>query len=452
MPRILVVEDRENLRSLLVRVLAPHFEVDQAADGTAALGMLATGGYAVVLSDVKLPGATGDRVLAEARRLSPPPEVVLMTAYAEVPAAVAALKAGAYDYLAKPFEPEDVLRVVQRAAERHALVNRARELEALLDQRESPILGQSPPMVAVRRMVERVGPMPVTVLLLGESGTGKEVVARELARLYGRGRFVAVNCGAIPETLLEAELFGAARGSYTGANQDRPGLFEEADGGTLFLDEIAELPLALQVKLNRALEEGEVRRLGENKPRRVNVRIVAATHQDLDRRVADGLFRADLLYRLKVVTIALPPLRDRVEDVPILAARFLRLAASRLGTPARRLDADALAALERYTWPGNVRELRHALEHAAVVADGETIGVGDLPEALRASAPPVTPGTWREAMERAQDRAGRDYLVGLLQRTGGNVTRAAAEAGVERETLHRLLRKHGLEADRFRDK
>jgi len=448
--RVLLVEDRAHLRALLARTLSGAFEVDEAPDGTSALALLAAHDYAVVVSDVRLPDIGGERILEAARRRDPPPEVVMMTAFAEVPAAVAALRAGAYDYLAKPFEPDDLARVVARAAERWALVGRARLLEAALDA-QSGLTGDSPPILAVRRLVERVGPMPVGVLLTGESGTGKEVVARELHRLSGRGRLVAVNCGAIPENLLETELFGAAKGAFSGATADRRGLFEEADGGTLFLDEIGELPLSLQVKLNRALEEGEVRRVGEARARAVDVRVVAATHRDLEGMVADGTFRADLLYRLRVVRVHLPPLRERVADIPSLAARFLQVAAARFRGRPLRLDPDALAALERAPWPGNVRELRHAMEHAAVLAGGDVVTVADLPDELRAGLPAAEAGTYRDAVERARDRAGRDYLQALLRRSGGNVTRAAEEAGVERETLHRLLRRHGLEAGRFRE-
>ena len=449
--RVLLVEDRDHLRALLARTLSAAFDVDEAADGARALSALDAGHYAVVVSDVRLPDIGGERILEAARAKDHPPEVVMMTAFAEVAATVAALKAGAYDYLAKPFEPADLLRVVTRAAERHALVHRARQLEAALDERQGALIGDAAVMVELRRVLERIGPMPVSVLLVGESGTGKEVVARELHRLYGRGRFVAVNCGAIPENLLETELFGVAKGAYSGATADRRGLFEEADGGTLFLDEIGELPLALQVKLNRALEEGEIRRVGETRARAVNVRLVAATHHDLEAAVADGGFRADLYYRLKVIELRMPALRQRVSDIPLLAARFLQLASARYGARTRRLDPDALAVLERAPWPGNVRELRHALEHAAVLADGDTVHLGDLPEYIRATAPAGRAGTWQASQEAAREQAGRAYLAALLKRTGGNVTRAAEEADVERETLHRLLKRHGLDPARFRE-
>jgi DNA-binding NtrC family response regulator len=261
---------------------------------------------------------------------------------------------------------------------------------------------------------------------------------------------VAVNCGAIPESLLEAEMFGVAKGAFTGAGQARAGLVEAAGDGTLFLDEIGDLPPSLQVKLNRWLEEGEFRRVGETAPRRSDARVVAATHVDLDAAAAAGRFRSDLYFRLKVVAIRLPPLRERVGDLDLLVARFLHLAAARYGSRARRLSPEALALLEQLPWPGNVRELRHAIEHAAVMSDGETIEVADLPAELREAAPPPGSGTYRATVERAADAAGREYLVQLLRRTKGNVTRAAAEAGMERESLHRLLRRHGVDPAAFR--
>jgi two-component system, NtrC family, response regulator AtoC len=449
--RILLVEDRDSLREMLARALAQEFEVEEAADVPSALTALLAERFAVVITDVRLPSGTGDVVLAEARRLDPAPEVVLMTAYAEVPAAVAALKAGAYDYLSKPFEPGDLVRVVRKAAERWRLVGRAARLETALLDGESGLVGNSSAMEAVRAKVDRLGPLPVSILVAGESGTGKEVVARELHRRSGRERFVGVNCGAIPEALLESELFGAARGAFTGATAERKGLFEEANRGTLLLDEVGDLPLAMQVKLNRVLEEGEVRRVGEGRTRPVDVRVVAATHRDLDAMVADGSFRLDLLYRLRAFEIRLPPLRDRPDDLPALCARFLHTAAARFGTPARSLAPDALGALERASWPGNVRELKHAMEHAAVMSGTGTIEVADLPEALRELAAPAAPGSYRDVVDQARDRAGRKYLSALLDRHDGNVTHAAAEAGVERESLHRLLRRHGIAARRYRD-
>ena len=447
--RLLLVEDRENLRILLHDALCGPFDVDVAGDGARAVGLLGENRYAVVVTDVRMPGADGTRILEVARALPEAPEVILMTGYAEVPAAVAALRAGAYDYLAKPFETDHLVRVAIRAAERHTLLARTRALEARLTAQESGFVGTSGAASEVRRWLERVGRLPVPVLLTGESGAGKEVAAREIHRLYGKGSLVALNCGAIPENLLEAEVFGAAKGAYTGSNVDRPGLLEAADGGTLLLDEIGDLPLSLQVKLNRVLEEGEYRRVGETRARKADVRFLAATHRDLEQMVADGTFRQDLYFRLKVVQIRVPPLRERVEDIPLLAAQFLHVASARFGTAARRLAPDALVALERHSWPGNVRELRHALEHAAVVADGDTIKADDLPDELRASVG-VDAGTYRAARERGADLAGRDYLIALMRRVAGNVTRAAADAGMERESMHRALRNHGIDPARYR--
>lgn len=448
--RVLLAEDRDNLREVLARALRRHFDVEAVADGAAALARLADEPWVVVVTDVRMPSATGNDVLAAARQLDRPPEVVMMTAYADVPSAVAATKAGAYDYLAKPFEPDDLVRVVLRAAERHRLVNRARDLEAALSSTDSGFVGASPAAGQVRRLIERLGPMPVPVLLLGESGSGKEIVARELHQKRGTGQFIAVNCGAIAENLLEVELFGVARAANPGAAGDRPGLLELAEGGTLFLDDLHDLPLGLQAKLNRVLEEGEYRRVGDPEARRVNTRVLSATHRDLDTLVAEGKFRQELYYRLRLAAITVPPLRERREDLPLLAARILHLASARYGTVARRLSPDALAVLEAAPWPGNVRELRHVLEEAAVQCDGETIDASLFPRTVAGAATEAPSGTWRAAQERAIDAAAHEYFPALLRGIGGNVTKAAVEAGMERETLHRLLRRYAVDPGRYR--
>jgi DNA-binding NtrC family response regulator len=450
MDRLLLVEDRENLRAMLAAALAECFVVDAVADAESALRLVDDGPYDVVVTDVRLPGASGTDLLAAVRDRGDMPEVVLMTAYGAVPDAVAALRAGAYDYLVKPFEPDLLVRVASRAAERHRLLRRTRELERAVSRTDGEFVGASIALENVRKMIDKVARSPIPVLLLGASGTGKEVVAREIHRVSGRSAFVAVNCGAIPENLVEAELFGVKRGAFTGANTDRQGLVESASGGTLFLDEIGDLPLPTQVKLNRVLEEREFRRVGDAEVLRADFRLIAATHVDLEAAVAAGRFRQDLLFRLKVVTMRLPPLRERREDVAMLVARFLQLAAARLGTRAWRVSPEALSVLEAADWPGNARELRHAIEHAAVMAEGDTIDVEHLSDELRATTPKARQGTYRAACERAADTAGRTYLLDLLTELGGNVTRAALEAGVERESLHRLLRKHQIDPGRFR--
>lgn len=448
--RVLLAEDRENLREVLLRVLRREFDAEAVADGSEAMARLAEGEWAVIVSDVRMPNALGTEVLNAARARERPPEVVLMTAYADVPSAVAALKAGAYDYLAKPFEPDELLRVVRRAAERHRLVLRAQDLENALGAAENGFVGSSGAVQHVRRLIERLGPMPVPVLITGETGTGKEVVARGLHRLWGRGAFIAVNCAAIPDTQLEHELFGVARGAFGPGVPERPGLLDLAKGGTLFLDEIGDLAPSLQVKLNRVLEEGEFRRVGDAKAQHVDTRLVSATHHDLEALIAAGKFRQDLYYRLRLASIHVPPLRDRRDDIPLLAARFLHLSMARYGTIARRLSPDAVGLLEAALWPGNVREFQHVIEEAAVLCEGETIDASQLPRAF-SDTPTVAPaGTWRSVQERAIDLAAREYFPALMRRLGGNVTKAAIEAGMERETLHRLLRRYNVDAGRFR--
>lgn len=433
--RLLLVEDRENLRVVLARVLGVRFDVDAVGDGAEAIARLNEHAYAVVITDMRLPGAPGTEVLAVARGLDSPPEVIVVTGYAEVPAAVAALRAGAYDYLAKPVEPDDLLRLAVRAAERFRLVQRTRELQALVDERESGFIGRSSAALDVRRQIERAARIPAPVLLVGESGTGKQVAAREIHRLWtarsgaasASAPFVTLSSGSVSEAQLDAEF--------------------SAPLGTLFLDGVAELSGALQSRLMRLLEEEDSAMEARGPGSR---RLIASSRRPLERAVSEGTFREDLYYRLRVVDIPFPSLRDRVEDIGLLAARFLYLASLRYGTPARRLTPEALAVLEAALWPGNVRELRHALEHAAVVADGDAVDVEHLPDGLRGAALAAPAGTYRAAVERGADAAGRDYLLALVRTAAGNVTRAAVEAGVERETLHRLLKKHGVDPARFR--
>jgi len=435
--RLLLVEDRENLRALLATALGERFEVDAVGDGALAVQRLHQERYAVVVTDVRLPGADGMEVLGAARQLDVPPEVVVMTAYAEVPAAVAALRAGAYDYLSKPVEPDTLLRIALRAADRHALVRRTQELHALVEAGESGFIGRSAAAVEVRRKVERAGRLPAPVVIVGEPGTGKEVAAREIHRVRAEGTFVAMSCGGVSEAWLDAGLFGPD-GVFGGRAGERgPAV------GTLFLDDVGELPSTLQAKLMRALGD-------EEEGVRSRLRVIAASTRELERVVNDGAFRRDLYFWLDVVHLRLPALRERTEDIALLAARFLHLAAVRFGTSARRVSPEALAALEAAPWPGNVRELRHAIEHAATVADGDVLEPEHLPESLRGGLPTAPAGTYRAAVERAADAGGRDYLVGVLRSAGGNVTRAAVEAGVERETMHRLLKKHGVDPTRFR--
>ena len=457
-PRILVVDDKDNIVKLLARVLSPAFAVATAEDGTRALALIAASEFDVILSDIRMPGADGMTVLQETRRLHPDTEVILMTAFATVQDAVAAMKLGAYDYLQKPFEPDEALLVVRRALERRQLRAQARDLQAALAnvRRRDGLLAESPAMRKVLELVQRAGRSEATVLITGESGTGKEVVSRAIHHGSSRqaGPFVAVNCGAMPEALFEAELFGYAKGAFTGAGADHAGLFEQAQRGTLLLDEIGELPLTLQVKLNRVLQERQVRRVGDGVERAVDVRVIAATNVDLQAAVAAGRFRDDLFYRLNVFPVRVPPLRERRDDIALLAALFVERY-RREGQP-DGFTADALGALLDFDWPGNVRQLENVVQRALAVSDGPKIAVTAFTDEL-ASAPARTAHgvkletlSYRDMLETARDRATREYLVAIMKDVAGNVTQAAERAGIERESMHRLLKRHGVRSEDFK--
>lgn len=458
--RVLVVDDKDNIVKLLARILSPEFDITTAEDGTRALGLIAATEFDVVVSDIRMPGADGMTVLQETRRQHPDTEVVLMTAFATVQDAVAAMKQGAYDYLQKPFEPDEALIVVRRAMERRQLRAQARDLQAALAgaHRIDSLIAESASMRKTLELVHRAAASDATVLITGESGTGKEVIAHAIHRASARQRrrFVPVNCGAMPEALFEAELFGYTKGAFTGAAADHPGLFEEAHLGTLLLDEIGELPLVVQVKLNRALQERSVRRVGDSAERSIDVRVIAATNLDLRAAVAAGKFRDDLFYRLNVFPVPIPPLRERRDDIALLAALFVER--HRREEQAEGFTAEALGALLAYDWPGNVRQLENVVQRALAVSDGTKIGVAAFTEELTAIAQRSAPNlkleglTYREMLDTARDRATREYLVALMKELGGNVTQAAERAGIERESMHRLLKKHGVRSEDFKPK
>ena len=456
--RILVADDKENILRLFARFLGDGYELTTAADGGAALALVASREFDVVVTDLRMPVVDGFEVLRAVKARSPATEVVMMTAYATVQDAVRAMKQGAYDYLEKPFDPDDAMLVIARALERR----RMRPAPAPGPE-DGPygfhnLVGRSAPMLDAYRLLEQAAKLDITVLLTGETGTGKELAARAVHYHSARRerRFVPVNCGALPQELVESELFGHAKGSFTGAVGPKPGLFEEADGGTIFLDEIGELPLAVQVKLNRALQEKEIRRVGDTRAQPVDVRVIAATHRDLRAEVAAGRFREDLFYRLNVFPVRLPPLRERREDVQALAAHFLEKHARALRRPVTSIDPDALQALAGHAWPGNVRELENAVERAVALAAGASIALADLPEEIRAGGPGGAPAEllarmpYKEAVELARDRVSREYLAALMREQEGNVTRAAAHAGMERESLHRLLKRFGVRSEDFK--
>jgi DNA-binding NtrC family response regulator len=414
LPRVLVVDDKENMLKLFAKILGDSYQVTTAGDGAKALALLGVEAFDVVVTDLRMPGADGLDVLRATKQRSPETEVVLMTAHASIQNAVEAIRQGAYDYLQKPFDPDAALLVVSRAAERKLLREQAstlrREIQTVYGFQN--IIGKSPKMREVFVQIQQAAGLDITVLLLGETGTGKEMAARAIHYASARKdrSFVAVNCGALPSELVESELFGHARGAFTGAAGAKLGLFEEANGGTIFLDEIGDLPLAVQVKLNRVLQEREIRRVGDNSPTKVDVRVIAATHRDLKVEVSTGRFREDLFYRLHVFPIWMPPLRDRREDVPLLAAHFV----SKHGQAYRRqvgaFDAEALRALVGYSWPGNVRELENVVERAVAVAVGTHATTHDLPVEVREAEDPglalsedVANMTYHQAIEVARD-------------------------------------------------
>jgi len=458
--RVLVVDDKENILKLLARILGETCEVTTASDGSRAIALIAAQHFDAIVTDLRMPGADGFEVLRVAKTRSSETEVVMMTAYATVPDAVEAMKLGAFDYLAKPFDPDEASLVVARALERKRLRERSGAAARPADPPGAfhGLVGRSGAMVEAYRALEQAAGLDITVLLAGETGTGKELAARAI-HFHGarkERRFVPVNCGALPAELVESELFGHARGAFTGAAASKAGLFEEAEGGTLFLDEIGELPLGVQVKLNRVLQEKEIRRVGDVRPAAVDVRVIAATHRDLKAEVQAGRFREDLFYRLNVFPIRLPPLRERREDVPLLAAHFLAKHAHALRRELTGFDGEALRALAGYPWPGNVRELENAIERAVAIAAGPLVTARDLPPDVTGGQAGAIPGEllakmpYRDAVDLARDRVSREYLAALLQEFEGNVTRAAERAGVERESLHRLLKRYGVRSDDFK--
>jgi len=451
--RILVVDDDAALRESLALLLATEgYEVVTAGDAAAALARLEEP-VDVVLCDVRMPGRDGLELLPELIRRLPGAPVLMMSAYGSADLAVEALKRGAFDYLAKPFQPSEVLLAIRKARERERLrranVLLRRDVSRAVGDR--PIVAASPAMIDLLEILERAAEYKATVLLTGESGTGKEVLARAIHAQSGRRdqAFVAVNCGAIPEALLESELFGHARGAFTGADRARRGLFVEADAGTLFLDEIGELSPPLQVKLLRVLQEEEVRPIGEAKPRSIDVRVIAATSRDLERDVASGRFREDLFYRLDVFRVRVPPLRERREDVPLLVDHFIARFRESLGKAVRTIADDALDRLVDHTWPGNVRELENVIERAMILADGDRIRLRELPEAIaissRSAMPSASSGDF--SMRRARRRFEADLIRRALVATGGNRTRAARLLEISHRALLYKIKEYGLSGD-----
>ncbi|HYV20213.1 MAG TPA: sigma-54 dependent transcriptional regulator [Verrucomicrobiae bacterium] len=429
---VVVADDEETARTSLGEILRQDgYVVRLAADGEEALALVAAVSPDILLTDLRMPKLSGDELLERVRKAFPDVAVVLMTAHGTIASAVRALRAGAEDYLTKPIDVDELEHLLAAVLARRRLASEARLLRERLDDkyRFENIIGRSPAMLEVFRLVEQVAPSPASVLITGESGTGKELIAQALHQRSPRREapFVKVSCAALPETLLESELFGHERGAFTGAVARRAGRFEIAAGGTVLLDEIGDVPLGMQVKLLRFLQERQFERLGGNQTQTVDVRVIAATHQDLQARILEGQFREDLYYRLNVVEIAMPPLRARSEDIPLLVEFFVRKSAAANGKAIAGLTPEALVLLREAAWPGNVRQLEHAIERAVVLARGDGLGPDLFPGLVRqeqepgpavAGGPPV-PGSSLDDIER-------DAIIRTMESVGGSVTRAAA--------------------------
>ena len=444
--KLLVVDDEPGLRKSLSLLLSEEgYDVDVEGDPAVALTRALSGPYDVILCDIRMPGMTGIEFLRAYRERDGRALLIMMSAYGGEDAAIEAMKEGAYDYLSKPFRADEVVLILRKAEERERLRSRVASLEAELARRtDANVVAESPAMRDILDLLSRVAPHTSTVLITGDSGVGKEVIARALHRMSPRREqpFHAVNCAAIPEHLLESELFGHVRGAFTGADVDKVGLFEEADGSTLLLDEIGEMPVPLQVKLLRVLQEGEIRRVGDTQTKKVDVRIVAATARDLEQSVATKEFREDLFFRLNVIRVAMPPLRERPEDLEALIRVIIEKLSKQIGRPVS-VAPEAIVRLRQHDWPGNVRELENVLERAAVVSADGVIGVDDL-DGLDA---PRVQGAPRDALESLADAvhsAEREAMEAALRAAGGNRRQAAETLGVSLRTLFYKLKQHGL--------
>ena len=448
--RVMVVDDEESPRSGLTSLLATWgYEVEAAPDGKQALDRATAFRPAVVVADLVMPGLSGVDLLRALRQESPSSAVVIVTGHASIDTAVTAVRDGAYDYLTKPVEPRRLRMVVEKAIEKVEVVREVALLRRQLkdDRGMSPLLGTSPAMQDIYRLIEMAAPTMAPVLVSGETGTGKELVARTIHERSPRARqpFVAVNCSAIPDTLLESELFGHEKGAFTGAVERRSGLFELADTGTIFLDEITEMSGALQAKYLRTLQDGTLRRLGGKAELQVDVRVVAATNKDPLQAVQDGRFREDLYYRLNVLPIAMPPLRHRAEDIPLLVDAFVHEFNTRYERAVAGVDDDTLALLLQHHWPGNVRELRNTIERAVVSCEGGVITPRHLPQAPAAAAQTAGDSVV-VPLGSTLDFAERELLLRTLASTGNNKTRAAEILGVSPKTLHNKLQRYAAEA------
>ena len=449
---ILVVDDEENMRRMLQMLLSKNgYAVDSAGEGAAALALAATGGYDFILCDIRMPVMDGPTFLQEALKAGIDSTVIMMSAYGTLDSAIDCMKLGAYDFISKPFKNDEILLVLRKAEERERLRAENRQLKEEIGREYSfsNMISRSRAMKEIFSLIRKVCDHKTTVLILGESGTGKELVARAIH--YNGARrdapFVAVNCGAIPENLLESELFGHVKGAFTDAQADKAGLFEQADRGTLFLDEIGEMPLPLQVKLLRVLQESEIRRVGAAASRKVDVRVISATGRHLEQQVASGLFREDLFFRINVFSITLPPLRDRIEDIPLLVGHFLEKHGREVGKEGVRCSPDVMRIFFGYNWPGNIRELENCIERCLILSEERIIHPHHLPEKLRPKGheKPLEMPLTDLSIKKAEELMERELIRKALEQTAGNRTHAARLLEISHRALLYKLKEYGME-------
>lgn len=449
MTRILVIDDDQGICHLLARILQKEgFNVVAETSPSNAINSFKSNNFDLVITDFYMPEMNGLELLGEIKNINPDVDVIVMTAYASIDNAVDAMRKGAYDYIVKPFQNDDLLLSIKRVFEKRRLAEENRYLRAELSKKYGfhNIIGSSPAMQNLFNLIERVADSDAAALLIGESGTGKELVARAI-HFSGKKKdrnFVAINCSALPDTLLESELFGHTKGAFTGATESKQGLFEYANGGTLFLDEIADTSPSVQAKLLRVIEDKKIRKLGDNKEMEVDVRIITATSRNLRKLIDENTFREDLFYRINVFPLNIPPLRERREDIPLLIDHFLK--------DRKRIHPSALDILMNYNWPGNVRELENMIERLVVFASSETVMPDDLPSEIKDTVCKKIDSSlsYQEAKKQVLDEFNQNFIVCTLRQTGGNVTKAAEKLKLDRANLQRLMRKYGITSSEYK--
>jgi DNA-binding NtrC family response regulator len=459
---ILAVDDEKDMTRLLKRTLESEIDctVSMAFSGEMALNILEKDVWDLVICDIRMPGMDGFALLEQIKNRYPDLTVVMLTAFGNIDSAVTAIKSGAYDFIAKPFEQDEIIFKISKALERSRLLLENKQLLQARNGDFSPLLGQSPAMEKVFEKIALVASSDVTVLITGESGTGKDLTARSIHRRSQRSKaaFIPVNCPTIPEHILESELFGHRKGAFTSAYQDKNGLFQEADKGTIFLDEIGDIGLSIQTKLLRVIQEKEVKPLGDTKVQKVDVRIIASTNQDLTKKIARKEFREDLFYRLSVIAIELPPLRDRITDIPLLADHLVAKNCEKLNKPLKTISENVMDLLLKHPWKGNVRELENVLVQGILYAKTEVIRRSDIP--VSPASMDICPDTcldahimdmpYKAAKETMLNRFNHDYVGALLSMTNGNITRAAKRCGLDRQALQQIMKRFAIDPEDFR--